>query len=83
MVRLGEGAYRPSSFKLKKGVPARITFIRTSDKNCGQTVLLPAYGISRDLALNTPVTIRFTPKKTGSFTFTCGMQMLRGRIIVQ
>ncbi len=27
--------------------------------------------------------IEFTPDRAGEFTFTCGMSMLRGRLIVQ
>jgi plastocyanin domain-containing protein len=80
-VRVGT-SYRPSSLKLKKGIPARLTFIRTSDETCGQQIVLPAYGITRDLPLNQPVAVTFTPKRTGTFSFTCGMRMMRGKIIV-
>ena len=80
-IRVGS-SYRPSSFKLKKGAPATVTFIRTTDEGCGQQIVLPAYGITRDLPLNQPVALRFTPKRTGTFSFTCGMHMMRGKIIV-
>ena len=82
-VNLTESGYRPSSFRLRKGVPARVTFVRRTDATCGQEIVLPAYGIRRDLPLNQPVTIAFTPRKTGTFNFTCGMDMLRGKIIVR
>ena len=81
-ITLGERGYKPSSFRLRKGVPARITFTRTTDKTCGTTLLIPSYNISRDLPLNEPVTVAFTPRKTGTVSFTCGMNMLRGKIIV-
>jgi plastocyanin domain-containing protein len=29
------------------------------------------------------VVVEFTPSKTGEFKFACGMDMLRGKIIVQ
>lgn len=80
-VKVGK-SYRPSSVKLKKDVPVRLTFIRTTDETCGQQIVLPAYGITRDLPLNQPVAIRFMPKRTGNFSFTCGMHMMRGKIIV-
>jgi plastocyanin domain-containing protein len=35
------------------------------------------------LPLNKPVVVAFTPNKSGGFSFTCGMGMLRGKIVVQ
>ena len=81
-VNLTERGYKPSNFRLKKGVRAYLTFIRRTDATCGQVLVIPAYGIRRDLPLNEPVTVKFTPKRTGTFNFTCGMKMLRGQIIV-
>lgn len=82
-IELTENGYQPNSFKLKKGVPARVTFVRRTEAGCGQEIALPAYGIRRALPLNQPVTVSFTPAKTGSFSFTCGMGMLRGTIFVE
>ena len=82
-VVLSEKGYRPSSFRLKKGIPARVTFIRKTEDECGKEIVIPAYNIRRELPLNTPVTVSFTPKKAGSFSFACGMNMMRGKIVVQ
>lgn len=82
-ISLTERGYQPESFTLKKGIPARVTFIRKTEDDCGKEVVFPAYNIKRTLPLNTPVTIRFTPRKSGSFSFVCGMDMLSGKFIVQ
>jgi len=82
-INVTQNGYRPESFRLKKGIPARITFIRTTEDDCGKEIVIPAYGIKRELPLNKPVTVRFTPRKAGTFGFACGMDMLRGKIIVQ
>jgi plastocyanin domain-containing protein len=82
-VSLTSAGYQPASFRLKKDIPARITFIRKTEDECGKEVVFPAYQIRRELPLNTPVTIRFTPRKAGTFSFVCGMNMLRGKIIVR
>lgn len=82
-VSLTQSGYQPTSFRLKKGIPARITFIRRTEDECGKEVVFPAYNIRRTLPLNEYVTIRFTPKKAGTFSFVCGMNMLRGKMIVQ
>lgn len=82
-ISVTERGYQPTSFRLKKGIPARITFIRKTEDECGKEIVIPAYNIRRKLPLNTPVTVNFTPRKAGSFSFVCGMNMMRGKVIVQ
>jgi plastocyanin domain-containing protein len=75
--------YQPTSLKLRRGVPARVTFLRTTDATCVKEIVLPDFNIRRALPLNAPVVIGFTPTRRGSFTFVCGMNMLSGQLIVQ
>ncbi len=82
-VTITEQGYTPASIKLRSGVPARITFLRTTDATCATEVVISEYGINRSLPLNQSVVVSFTPKKAGEFTFTCGMNMMRGKLIVQ
>ena len=82
-INLTESGYQPSSFKLKKGVPARVTFIRKTADECGEEIVIPAYNIRRFLPVGKAVLVRFTPTKTGTFGFACGMDMLHGKLIVQ
>jgi plastocyanin domain-containing protein len=80
---LNNGEYQPASFRLKRGIPAQLTVIRKSADECGEEIVFPAYGIRRRLPLNTPVIVRFTPRKKGNFSFMCGMDMMYGKVIVQ
>ncbi len=82
-VILSEQGYQPASLNLKPGLPARIEFVRQVEATCGTEIVIPEYNIKRELPLNESVFVEFTPDKTGEFTFTCGMNMLRGKIIVQ
>ncbi len=82
-VILTEQGYKPDSIRLRRGIPARITFVRQAERACGTEIVLPAQGIKRALPLNKPVVVAFTPNKSGEFSFTCGMGMLRGKIVVQ
>jgi RND family efflux transporter MFP subunit len=82
-VILNDRGYEPESFGLRRGVPARITFVRKVDASCGTEIVLEEYGIKRELPLNQPVVVEFTPSKTGEFKFACGMDMLRGKILVK
>ena len=46
-INLTGRGYQPSSFRLKKGVPARVTFIRKTPSDCGEEIVIPAYNIRR------------------------------------
>ena len=81
-VKLTQEGYQPSSLKLQRDAPARLTFVRETDASCGKELVIQEYNIRRALPLNEPVVVEFTPHKSGEFTFTCGMGMLRGKIIV-
>jgi plastocyanin domain-containing protein len=74
--------FEPSSLKLKSGVPAKVTFVRKSDDTCADDVVIKDYNIERKLPLNEPVTVEFTPRK-GEFTFGCGMNMVKGKLVVE
>jgi len=82
-VIVGDQGYEPARLTVRAGVPTRITFVRTSDKTCGTAVVFPTLNIRRELPLNQPVEIEFTPKKTGEVQFVCGMNMLRGTVVVE
>lgn len=82
-VVVGERGYDPATITVHAGTPVRITFVRTTDKTCGTEVVFPSLNLRRELPLNQPVTIDFTPAKTGELAFVCGMNMLEGRVVVQ
>jgi RND family efflux transporter MFP subunit len=82
-VKVTESSFDPARLTLRAGVPARITFTRTSDKTCATAVVFPSLSIRRDLPLNRPVAIEFTPEKAGEIAFACGMNMLHGTVVVQ
>ena len=73
--------YSPNSFVLKKGVPVKWNVNVKQLTGCNQELLLNQYGIDKTLKQGLNV-IEFTPDKTGTITFSCGMGMLRGSFIV-
>jgi plastocyanin domain-containing protein len=82
-VVVGEKGYEPTRVSLRAGTPAQITFVRTTDNTCGTEVVFPSLNIKRSLPLNELVVIEFTPAKKGEITFSCGMNMLHGAIVVR
>src|SRR6266545_1544732 len=81
-VEVSDKGFEPSSLKLKAGAPAKVTFVRKTDETCAKEVVIKEYNINRKLPLNEPVTVEFTPRK-GEFTFACGMDMIKGKLIVE
>ena len=82
-VKITERGFEPVSLNLRRGVQARITFLRTTEQTCAKEIVLRDFGVKRDLPLKQPVVVTLTPKTKGEFEFTCGMNMMRGKLIVQ
>jgi cobalt-zinc-cadmium efflux system membrane fusion protein len=82
-ILVNEQGYQPAKITLRAGVPARLTFLRTTDKTCGTEVVFPSLNMKRALPLNEPIVIEFTPAKSRDIAFACGMNMLHGTIVVQ
>ena len=81
-ITVGDTGFQPSRLTLRAGVPARLTFTRTSNTTCATSVVFPSLTITRELPLNARVVIEFTPRQAGEVAFACGMNMLRGTIVV-
>lgn len=83
-ITAGPDGYEPGKISLQADVPARLVFTRTIDSECLEQVQIPAYGVEKnDLPLNEPVSVEFTPNEAGEFTFVCGMNMVRGTMVVR
>ena len=81
-VNVTDAGYQPDSFQVRRGILTKLIFTRRTESDCGAVLVIPKYGVHRDLPLNTPVVVTFRPRDTGTFNFTCGMNMFRGQIIV-
>jgi len=82
-IAVTEKGFEPQTVTLRTGVPARLTVVRTTDKTCGTEIVFPTLSIRRALPLNEPVVIELTPAQTGDIAFACGMNMLKGAVVVQ
>ena len=78
-----KGGYAPDVIVVKQGRPVRLDFYRDETSSCSEQVVFGDFGIARDLPAYQTTPVEFTPDKAGEFTFTCGMNMLRGKLIVQ
>jgi len=78
----GEG-FVPASIKVRKGQKVRLVVTRRTDRTCATEIVIRDQGINRKLPLNQPVTVEFTPVKSGQIRYACGMDMISGVIVVE
>jgi plastocyanin domain-containing protein len=79
---LVKGSYSPDVIVVEKGRPVRLTFYRDETASCSEQIILSDFGIARDLPAYKTTSVEFTPNKAGEFSFTCGMRMMRGKLVV-
>jgi plastocyanin domain-containing protein len=76
------GAYAPDRVEVEVGQPIRMIFNRKEPNACTAQVVFPDFGIVKDLPVGRHVSIEITPQEPGEYQFHCGMNMVRGRLIV-
>ena len=77
------GGYTPSTVRVAAGRPVRLEFDRQETSGCTEEVVLPDFSIRTYLPAHQTTPVEFTPTRPGSYEFTCGMAMVRGKIIVE
>ncbi len=78
-----EGGYSPNIISVQKGKTTKINFIRKDPSTCLEEVILSDFKIRKFLPLNQKVTVEITPQNEGEFTYSCGMNMYHGKIVVR
>jgi plastocyanin domain-containing protein len=78
-----KGGYSPAVVRVRAGRKVRLEFRREETSGCTEEVVVPAFGIRTFLPPHKTTPVEFTPEKPGSYEFTCGMGMVRGKLIVQ
>ncbi len=81
-IKVDKNGFSPSSIEVEAGHKLNLVFNRAADNNCGNVVVFPALKIRKKLPLKKDVIVSFTPSKSGEVTFTCGMGMYKGSIVV-
>jgi plastocyanin domain-containing protein len=75
--------FEPDKIEVKKGEPLHLVVTRKTDATCATELVIQDQGIRKDLPLNKPVAIDFTPQKSGEIRYACGMGMIGGVLVVQ
>lgn len=79
-IAITSAGFTPARLALAPGKHA-VAFERSTEPNCGQRIVFPSLGITRDLAPGATTTIHLDITAFTDLTFTCGMGMYRGVIV--
>ena len=77
-----DGHYDPAEVTLQQGVPAQLTFTRTSTQGCLEQVHSTDLHFTTELPLDQPQTVTVPTDRAGEFRFSCGMDMVSGKVVM-
>ncbi len=72
----------PANVTLKANEPVKFVVTRKTDETCATALLIDGTDIKKDLPLNQPVEIAWTPTKPGKVKFGCAMDMMIGGVLL-
>lgn len=78
-----KGGYTPDTIVVQAGKPVRLQFYRDETADCSDRVVFEKFGIDQLLPPFQTTTIEFTPEQPGEYPFRCGMNMLKGLLVVE
>lgn len=79
---LVEAGYSPAEIEVPAGSRVRMTFDRREDNPCSDELVMPDFGIRRELPAFKKTVIELTATP-GRHEFKCGMGMLHGALIAK
>ena len=85
-ISVTEKGFEPEDTNVPAGTPVTLVFERKTDNTCAKQVVLTmddGKTIEKDLPLNTPVEIAATFPKAGTLGYACGMDMMKGHVVVK
>ena len=81
-IKVDKNGFSPSSIDAEAGHKLNLVFNRADKNNCGSVVVFPKLKIRKNLPVGKDVIVSLNPTESGQITFTCGMGMYKGSIVV-
>lgn len=82
-IAVTEDGFVPASVTVTAGQPVTMVVTRKTDKTCATELVMKDQNINQALPLNQAVEITFTPAQKGTLTYACGMDMIKGTVVVE
>lgn len=76
------GGYIPNVISAQPGASLRLHFRREEASACSDEIVFKGLGVHRALPAFETTTIELPALPTGTYDFACGMDMMKGRIVV-
>ncbi len=80
---VSENGFTPQEISYKQGQPLKLAFYRADNKNCGSEIVFKNLNIRKKLPVDKVVLIDVPTDKTDEISFACGMDMMKGKIVIQ
>jgi plastocyanin domain-containing protein len=82
-VAVTDDGFVPQRIEARKGEPLTLVVTRKTERTCATEIVIKEYGINQPLPLDKPVTVTFTPTRSGQVKYACGMDMITGTLVIQ
>jgi plastocyanin domain-containing protein len=76
-------AFSPASITVPQGKPVRLAFHRTDEPTCADEVVFPDLKLRKKLPANATTVVELPPQQARTLSFACGMDMMKGTVVVQ
>lgn len=75
--------FEPAQIMVEKDRPIALTVTRKTDQTCAKEIVFKGLDVRRELPLNQDVRIDLPARSAGTLEYACGMDMLKGSLVVQ
>lgn len=80
---VSKDGFTPNEVSLNANNGVKLAFLRVDEDNCGDEVVFKDLNIRKKLPVGEVVLIEIPDGKTGEINFACGMNMFKGKIVIQ
>jgi plastocyanin domain-containing protein len=78
-----DAGFQPAEVAVAKDRPIRLTVTRKTNQTCATEIVFKEIDVKKDLPLDQAVTIDLPAQQSGTLNYACGMNMIKGSLIVQ
>ena len=82
-IAVTDSGFVPATAVVRAGEPVTVVVTRQTDQTCAKEIVFPGQNIRKELPLGQAVEITLTPSAKGEVPYTCGMNMLSGKLVAQ
>lgn len=82
-ITVSKEGFIPNEIKITKNSYSKLAFIRLDAENCAEEVVFKSLNITKKLPLGEVVLIDLPKDFSGELNYACGMDMFKGKVIIE